>query len=155
MNTVVHVGSLLLALIVPTALFSVLFYFIGHSTRRDNLVIAARRANHMVFALTTAAALLVIASFVYGNYSIMYVYSYSSRSLPLFFKVTGLWAGLDGSLLLWTWLMALYAFIVLKQNQLRNADWMPIINACMMAIIVFFVGLMLFSNNPFTPVPGS
>ncbi len=154
MNTVSHVGSMLLALTVPTALFSTLFYFIGNKHRQENYIIAARRANHMVFALITMASLLVIAAFLNGDYSIMYVYSYSSRSLPLFFKVTGLWAGLDGSLLLWTWLVALYSFIALKQNQSRNADWMPIINACMMVVVIFFVGLMLFSNNPFTPVPG-
>lgn len=155
MNTLALVGSFLLCLSMATALFSGVFFIIGTLRSYGNATLVAQRANVVTFALVSGAAALIVYAFVSNNYSLQYVYGYSSKTLPLFFKVTGLWAGLDGSLLLWTWLVSLYAFIVLKQNQVKNADWMPYINACMMLVIVFFLGLMLYFNNPFTPVPGN
>ena len=153
MNPISLIGTQLLTLSVPVALFSMLMYIVGVITSRERLVESAKRANTTTLVLITTSMLLLVYAFVTHHYEIQYVSSYSSRSLPLFYKVTGLWAGLNGSLLLWTWLVSLYAWIVLKQNHDRNPDWMPYINACLMTLIIFFLGIMLFANNPFDPVP--
>lgn len=147
------IGSHLLALAFPVALFSGLFYLIGFRQKRANLVVAAQRGTYLTFGLITAAVFVLVGSFLTNNFSLSYVHSYSSRSLPLYYKFAGLWAGLNGSILFWTWLVSLYGAIVLTQNRKKYPDWMPVINAVMMTVILFFLGLMIFANNPFTPLP--
>lgn len=152
MNPISFFGSQLLGLAFPMALYSCLLYIIGNRRSRQDLIISAQRANILTFALITSAVATLIYAFVTNNYGILYVYSYSSSTLPLFYKITGLWAGLDGSILFWTWLVSLYAFIVFLQNKVKNSDWMPTINAVMMLVVLFFLTLMLFANNPFAPL---
>ena len=115
------------------------------------MLYSAGKATFFVFFLLTFAVLLLIGAFITNEFGLIYVAGYSSRSLPLFFKVTGLWAGLDGSILFWTWLVSLYSVIVWSTQKNRNPDWLPTLNGVMSFIILFFVSIMVFANNPFAP----
>jgi cytochrome c-type biogenesis protein CcmF len=152
MNILSFFGSHLLALSFPTGLFSLLFYLIGYYRKSPQATYAASRALVVTFILITSCVLLIVFGFLTNNFSLHYVYSYSSYSLPVFYKFTGLWAGLDGSLLFWTWLVSLYLFLVYLKHKDKNPDYLPFINATMMSVILFFLGLMIFSNDPFTPM---
>ncbi|HSA60480.1 MAG TPA: cytochrome c-type biogenesis CcmF C-terminal domain-containing protein [bacterium] len=145
-------GSHLLALAYPVTLFSLLIYLAGARRRMRGLVVAGQRATWIAFFLITAAVLTLVWGFLSDDFGILYVASYSSRSLPFFFKLTGLWAGLDGSILFWTWLVSLYGVVVLRQNRDKHPEWMPWINATLMGIVFFFLTLILFANNPFVPL---
>ncbi len=151
MSILAFFGSHFLSLAAPAALLSALFYLIGYHKQRGALVAVAGRGVVLTFALITAAVLCLVSAFLTNDFSIHYVWGYSSRTLPIFYKLTGLWAGLDGSILFWTWLVSLYALIVFLQNRKKNTDWMPVMNAVMMAVLLFFLFLMLFRANPFTP----
>lgn len=153
MNAYSVFGSQFLALALPVSLYSALLFLIGFYQGRPRLVLSAERATILIFWLLTLASLSLIGAFVMDRFDILYVYNYSNATLPLFYKITGLWAGLDGSLLFWTWLLGLYAFIILRKHRHKNPDWMPVINVVMMAIIIFFLSLLIFANNPFTPNP--
>lgn len=58
----------------------------------------------MVFSL---AFLLLIYYFVSSDISIYYVWEHTSTELPLMYKLSGVWAGKQGSLLLWSWAILL------------------------------------------------
>lgn len=152
MSSFSFIGSQLLGFALPAAFFSAVLYGVGYRKAYPPLIRSAQRATVLTFILISLAAITLIAAFLNNDYSILYVYSYSNASLPFFYKITGLWAGLDGSLLFWTWLVSLYALIVLEKNKFKNADWMPWINGVMMTVILFFLSLILFANNPFTPM---
>lgn len=151
MNSISFIGNHFISLALPTALFSLLMYYIGIAKQQGRMILAAQRACVGTFALLTGATLVLIFAFLTDDFSIFYVFSYSSKSLPFFYKLTGLWAGLDGSILFWVWLVSLFSVTVLYQNKTKNADWMPHINAVMMIVILFFTVMMIFSKNPFTP----
>ncbi|OGQ07528.1 MAG: hypothetical protein A3G32_01230 [Deltaproteobacteria bacterium RIFCSPLOWO2_12_FULL_40_28] len=148
-------GSYTLALAFPSTLLSILFYLGGYWWQKSALVKIGQRATIFTFALLTLSVCFLILAFVTNDFSIVYVAHYSNITLPLFFKFAGLWAGLDGSILFWVWLVSLYSVIVLFQNMKKNPDWMPYINAVMMTIVLFFLALIVFANNPFTPVEGA
>ena len=84
------IGSHLLSLAFPVALFSGLFYGIGYSQKRGNLVTAAQRGTLLTFILISLSVIVLVGSFLTDNFSLSYVHSYSSRSLPLFYKFAGL-----------------------------------------------------------------
>lgn len=145
-------GSHFLALALPTAILSLLFYLIGEKREIEALKVSAQRGTILTFLLITAAVVTLLTAFFTDDFSLAYVVGHSSSTLPLFYKFAGLWAGLDGSILFWTWLVSLYSFILLKTQQNKNPDWMPTINAVMMSSLIFFLSLMVFANNPFAPL---
>lgn len=145
------IGSYILALAYPVCLYSFLITLVGTQHKLNVLVTSGRRATYFTFFLLTLAVITLVTAFVTNDYSILYVVHYSNTALPLFFKVTGLWAGLDGSILFWVWLVALYSVIAIRTASKKNPDWAPWMNAVFMSVIFFFLSMILFANNPFAP----
>ncbi len=59
--------------------------------------------------LLTFAYLLITYYFVVSDFTYEYVWQYSSRALPLIYKISGAWAGQPGTYLLWVWVIFLAA----------------------------------------------
>ncbi len=57
--------------------------------------------------LLSFAYLLITYYFVVSDFTYEYVYQYSSRDLPLIYKISGTWAGQQGTYLLWVWVIFL------------------------------------------------
>ncbi|MBI2974471.1 MAG: heme lyase CcmF/NrfE family subunit [Deltaproteobacteria bacterium] len=104
-----------------------------------------RKAAHLVTLLVSLASIMLIFAFVTDNFEIKYVAEYSSLGLPLAYKLAGIWAGLDGSLLFWVWLLAICASIVAIKKEIS-----PYINSTLQIIAAFFLIMLIFSANPFT-----
>lgn len=108
-------------------------------------------------ALTVCCAILVYCFFA-GDYSIDYVLRYhsdSSSDLAWLYKLSGLWAGREGSLLFWAWLISLFNSVVAVRNMKsgRKLDSMALLVSQL--VMAAFVGVLLFSesNMPFTATP--
>nr|WP_256488017.1 heme lyase CcmF/NrfE family subunit [Deinococcus sp. HSC-46F16] len=111
---------------------------------------AARRAVWAVFALVSLSTLTLMAALLGDDFSVRYVAEHSMRTSPTWIKVTSLWGALEGSILLWAWLLAGYAFILsltLRRDALR-----PWALAAMYASLLFFVGICATVASPFTPL---
>ncbi|MDZ7289439.1 MAG: heme lyase CcmF/NrfE family subunit [candidate division KSB1 bacterium] len=111
-------------------------------------------------ALMTLAAGLLFYNLAISNFRVAYVASYTSRELPLFYKLTAFWGGQQGSLLLWGWLLSLFAVAVLliyrrRPDSLsvlaegRSVSILPYVVAILMAILLFFNTLSIFVAPPF------
>jgi cytochrome c-type biogenesis protein CcmF len=151
--------------------FAVLFAFVvsaygavvavrGGMTRRMALVRSAENSVLVSFVLLSVATVVLVHAFVTRNFNIEYVASYSSRDLPTFYAAAALWGGQQGSLLLWAWLLGLFASIVVLQNRRKNRELMPYVVAVISAMLVFFGLLLVFITPPFerlgfTPADGS
>ena len=101
----------------------------------------------------------IIAAFLGNEYRYQYVAGYSNLELSVFYKVTGLWAGQTGSLVFWALLLALFASLTVFQNRERNREFMPYVVGTLLAILAFFLVVILFASNPFkmlafTPADG-
>lgn len=144
-----HVGSASLVIAFSSALASFCFYLLGQKKKQTRLFQVGLRANFFTTLALTIAVFSLVSAFIVGDYQIEYVYLNSNETLPLYYKITGLWAALDGSLLFWVWLVGLYATYVAYQNHKRFPQWIAVINATMMVVILFFLAILLFANNPF------
>src|SRR3990172_7422871 len=91
------------------ALFSVVAAVAGYFNKSDRWVEAARRAMLLTFPLITVASLTLVYLLVTGHDEIQYVYSVTSNDMPIYLKITALWGGQAGSLVLWSWLMSAFA----------------------------------------------
>jgi cytochrome c-type biogenesis protein CcmF len=139
--------ALLLALIV--AAYAFFAGIAGIVTRRPLLKKSAINAGMAVFFLVTIAAGVLEYFFFTDNYSLAYVAEHSNRALPGFYKFAALWAGQEGSLLWWSWLLSAYAFLVLFLNRKKHPELMPYVGVVVAGVQIFFLTLNNFVANAF------
>jgi len=106
--------------------------------------------------LLGTALLLLLGAFLGNQYQIRYVAEHANRSLPFYLKFSAVWAGQEGSLLLWSFLQALFTALAVGRpsEEVRPlARWATVF---LSLITAFFVGVTLFLSNPFatlSPAP--
>ncbi len=114
---------------------------------------SARNGAFAAFALTSLASGALLYALFTHDFSIRYVAEYSSSNLAPIYILSAWWAGLEGSLLLWCWLLAVFTALVLLQTQRQNVRLAPYITATMTGLLAFFLGLVIFTANPFERLP--
>jgi cytochrome c-type biogenesis protein CcmF len=143
---VTQIGEVALWLALLLAGWGAALGFVGG---RGDLVLSAERSVLGVFALLAVTSGAIIASFLRSEFGYRYVAGYSNRELGIFYKITGLWAGQTGSLVFWALLLALFSSIVVLQNRRRNREFMPYVAGTLLAVLAFFMVVVLFASNPF------
>lgn len=96
--------------------------------------------------LIMAYALLTIA-FGHNDFNLIYVASNSHPLLPLMYKLTAVWGGHEGSILLWVLLLSCWS-LALALTQ-KNNPALPVILSVMGWISLCFLFFLLFTSNPF------
>jgi cytochrome c-type biogenesis protein CcmF len=119
----------------------------------ERLAESARRAGIAGFFAVTAAAFALVWSVFTNDFSITYILEHSNRALPAAYKFSAIWAGQEGSLLLWAWLLAAFGFI-LRLTHKRDAKLYACAGAILAAIQAFFLLLLCFPASPFALIPG-
>jgi len=127
----------------------------GTLAGRRNLIKSYELAVYLNLGLLTVAAAALINAFLARDFSLLYVFEYSNRSLSDAYAVTAFWAGQEGSLLLWAWLLAFCTALALYRNRDRLRELMPWATFILMLNSAFFLLLLNFVCNPFAPFPGS
>jgi len=123
---------------------------LGAQRRSERLIEGAVQGTYASFGLAAFASSLIIYAFLSGDYSIQYVQHTSDAAMPLFYKITAFWGGLDGSLLFWVLLHTLFGSLAVRANRLRHRELIPHVVAVLATITTFFVGLLLFIKDPFS-----
>ncbi len=142
-------GYGILIVTFAVGLFSVGAAIYGYFSKSDRWVESARRALQLTFPLISVSALALIYLLVTGHFELDYVYSVTSRDMPAYLKVTALWGGQAGSLVLWSWLMSAFATAVTLRKWDRDREFLPWVVAVTALTLVFFVSLIIFFENPF------
>jgi cytochrome c-type biogenesis protein CcmF len=142
-------GSFALTLALLAAIYAVAAGIAGILTRKPLLQKSARNAGIAVFILVTLAVASLEYLFFTDNFSMAYVTAHSNRALPPFYKFAALWAGQEGSLLFWSWLLSIYTFFVLFQNRRKHPELMPYVGVVLGSVQLFFLVLNNFVASPF------
>ncbi len=141
------VGGCLTGAVFLLSLCGILF-------RERRLVHAARSGLYVLAAVVISSAACLVYGFVAGEYNNEYIYNYSEKNLPFFFKVAGLWGGLDGSLLFWTMILAIFAAVVGFQHRWSSQHptgrrLEPYVYVALSFVLGFFV-IVSWNENPFS-----
>ena len=84
-----------------------------------------------------------------NDFSLAYLANYHSSATPFPFNVATAWAALEGSILLWGMILAIFTWLVLRRYQ-ANPDGLGAATLAVMGgVAIFFFGLMLTVANPF------
>ena len=118
-------------------------------TRHPLLVKSARQAGMATCGLVFLATFSLWYLFFTDNFSVAYVASHSNRDLSGLYKITALWSGMEGSLLFWSFLLAIYVVSVLITYRSKNGELMPYVGVVMAGVQLFFLTLNNFVESPF------
>ncbi len=113
------------------------------------LVYGAVYAN---FLLVSIATISMVVALVTHDFSVSYVAAVGSRSTPLLFTIISLWGALEGSILFWAWVLAMYAAAVVWLHSRRPGDLVPYAAMTLLAVSAFFAILLVGPADPFRPV---
>ncbi|MFQ5645316.1 MAG: heme lyase CcmF/NrfE family subunit [bacterium] len=149
-----ELGNFSLVLAFLLTAYASIFSIVGARINNQKLIRSCENAVFGYFALFTLGAGLLIHAFVTGNFQLRYVYEYSDRALPMFYKVAAFWAGQEGSMFMWVWFLSLFTMIVIAQNRKINRRMMPYITGILSIVSFFFASIMIRGEtNPFDLLP--
>jgi cytochrome c-type biogenesis protein CcmF len=143
------IGTLVLALALPLALYSIAANLIGIRRRSNPILASARHSLWALNAMVLLAAIAMWSALFQSDFSLEYVAHYSSTTLPSVYKLAALWGGQQGSLLWWTFLLTTFISIAAFQNRRRNLETAPYALAVMAGVAVFFLLMLNFVTRPF------
>ncbi|MHC4383017.1 MAG: cytochrome c maturation protein CcmE domain-containing protein, partial [Planctomycetota bacterium] len=122
--------------------------------RSPGLLRSARWLLALVPIMLTATTAALIAALINSDFRFEYVAGYTERALPFGYKLAALWAGQEGSLLLWAWLLAILCMIAAVGWKRLVGTEHAVAVAAMALVCGFFAVLLLFAANPFQPIGG-
>jgi cytochrome c-type biogenesis protein CcmF len=156
-NDLVGHGALIVSL--PFLAAGIVAFPVAINARRRDWLDLAYGAVYANFALVTAAVLAMLTALVTHDFSVSYVAQVGSRATPLFYTIISLWGALEGSILFWAWVLALYGMLVVWRTRQRDGNLVPYAAMTLLAVSLFFAILLVGPANPFhhvspTPVDG-
>ena len=142
-----NIGQLLLILTVFSSLWAIIALAYGLKKRSRDFINSGRYGVNCIFFLVTLASAALVYGFVTRDFSIKYIAGHSSRDLPLFYTISAFWAGQEGSLLFWLWLLSIFGAIMVWRNKKDNLANYALIT--MAGAEFFFALVVTLWSNPF------
>src|SRR4030095_16605008 len=127
-----NLGSLAVLLAFCLAVYAVIGSVAGRLKRNPFLILSAERAVYSVWLLVTIASGILIYALVNGDFRFAYVAQYSNRAMSPAYKFSAFWGGQEGSLLMWSWLLATYSSVAIFTNRRKLREVMPYATAILM-----------------------
>jgi cytochrome c-type biogenesis protein CcmF len=140
-------GALLLTL--AAGLWATIASFLGARQRRPELVNSARNALLVTAGLSTLAAVLLMILLFTHNFQVKYVYEHVSTYLQPAYVLAAFWAGMEGSQLLWLWMLAIFTALLVLRRPTWDRDLRPYAMGVLALTQAFFAFLLIRLSNPF------
>ncbi len=116
----------------------------------------ARPAAYAQLLLVLCAFIVLTVAFVRHDFSVKYVADNSNSLLPLIYRYTAVWGAHEGSLLLWTLVLAVWNAAVARFSHGLPDPVMARVLGVIGLISLGFLAFLIFTSNPFIrllPVP--
>ncbi len=144
-----NLGALAILLAFCLSIYAVFSSLVGVRKQKPLLVLSGQRAVYAIWCLLTVASGLLVYALIAGDFRLAYVAKHSNRAMPVMYKFASWWGGMEGSLLLWAWILSSYSALVVVTNRNKFRDMMPYVTAILMAVQCFFLVLIGFIEQPF------
>jgi cytochrome c-type biogenesis protein CcmF len=129
---------------------------VGARSGRTALIESAQHAAIGVFVLVTSCFALLTYAFLTFDFSVRYVATNTNLGTPFYYRITAVWGALEGSIILWAWMLTLYTIILIVRHRVGARELYPWALATMLGILAFFLLVMTVAAPPFQrqmPVP--
>ena len=132
----------------PLLISSALYF--GYSNLRNDNELSKRNFNsllYVVLGIHSISLIILIYYFLKTDLRFAYVSDYSSEDLSIGYKLAGVWAGRDGTLLIWSW--ATIASIVSERILSKREDSQKEITTLIACVLLLALTIIQLYINPF------
>jgi len=102
-----------------------------------------------LFLVLLFSFILLAYSMATDDFSVAYAANHSNSKLPMMFKISAVWGGHEGSMLLWILILSSWAMAVAIFSRNLPTDMMATVMGLMGVITLGFLLFLLFTSNPF------
>ncbi|MES2662159.1 MAG: heme lyase CcmF/NrfE family subunit [Pseudomonadota bacterium] len=153
---IVELGELCLIIALLLSLAQAGSVFIGLGNAKASL----QAWSHSAILMAKPLALLVCGilfisflclgwAFFTNDFSVTYVAQTSNAQLPWYFRLSAIWGGHEGSLLLWVLILAGWTAAVAQFSKTLLPDFLALVLSVLHLVLVGFLFFILATSNPF------
>jgi len=144
-----ELGHFALILALCLALVQSFLPLAGATRQRTDWLAATATVARVQCALVLISFVALAICFVVNDFSVAYVAANSNSKLPLAYRLSAVWGGHEGSLLLWVLILGLWTTAVSYLGRNLPLALLGRVLGVMGIISVGFLLFMLFTSNPF------
>ncbi len=153
------VGDGSLVLVILAAAVVLLVSLAAVRFESEGLRRAARRGIALMTVLLVAASAVLLVALLRGEFAFNYIARHTEKALPVGYKIAAFWAGQEGSVLLWTLMLAVMSTICAYWNRREQTGQYAVTLGVLALSIGFLAALMVLPDteeahsNPFAVLP--
>ena len=102
-----------------------------------------------MFAFTAISLIILAYSFVIDDFSVRYIAGHSNSHLPYYFKISAVWGGHEGSLLLWVFSLTAWTVAVARFSKGMDEAFIARVLSVLGMIAVGFMLFTILTSSPF------
>ena len=146
---IAELGNYGLALALALSIFLAILPLVGAEKGNAKLMALGRPLTWAMFLALSLSFGSLFYLFALNDFSVQYVVNNSNSTLPLQYRLSAVWGSHEGSLLLWIWLLALWAVGVATFTRKMPEEAVARVLSVMGLISIGFMVFIIFSSNPF------
>ncbi len=144
-----ELGHFALILALCLAVVQTIFPLIGAQRGMSNWMAVARPAAAGQWVFLSIAFGCLTYSFIQSDFSVAYVAGNSNSALPLQYRISAVWGGHEGSLLLWALILSSWTFAVAIFSRTLPQEMAVRVLGVMGFVSIGFLLFMIMTSNPF------
>ena len=137
---------------------SLFFAIWGIRENKENRIEYARKLSWVLFIGTTGCLILLLKYFYQTDLTYQYVSNYSAENLDVGYRIAGVWAGREGTLLVWIWACLGSLCIedkIRKERNLQTNLTFLITMTVILALAIIQLFINPFIKNEIPPLEGN
>lgn len=146
-------GYLSLVAALLAGIYTLYLNILGVRKDSDDKLLKAQLGMALTAAAVTLASFVLLFALLTNDFSLKYVYDYSTVDLPLAYKISAFWAGNAGSLLLWALTLSLAGALISFSQKNTDKKLFGIVSGVILVNLIFFLVSMILFANPFELLP--
>ena len=146
---IAELGNYGLAFALALSIFLAILPLVGAEKGNAKLMSLGRPLTWAMFLALSLSFGSLFYLFAVNDFSVQYVVNNSNSTLPLQYRLSAVWGSHEGSLLLWIWLLALWAVGVATFTRKMPEEAVARVLSVMGLISIGFMVFIIFSSNPF------
>ncbi|MBG1232440.1 heme lyase CcmF/NrfE family subunit [Aestuariivirga litoralis] len=144
-----ELGHFALILALMTSLVQASLPLVGAARQDRSLMALASFAAVTSFLLVGFAFAALAFAFMSDDFSVQLVAANSQTAKPLIYKLTGVWANHEGSMMLWVLILVIFAALIASFGSNLPAPLKARVLAVQGMIASAFLAFSIFTSNPF------
>ena len=142
-------GQVALVLALLVAALQGVMPLVGAQRGMHAWMAVARPAAYAQLVLVLTAFVALTVAFVVQDFSVKYVADNSNTLLPMVYRYTAVWGAHEGSLLMWTLVIAMWNAAVAEFSRGLPEQVIARVLGVMGIVAVGFLAFLIFTSNPF------